>query len=780
MGPKPKKSDTSKSKISTKSKDKDKKGKDKSKEKSKTGSKDKDKSSKKTNASKLSKGKDTKKKDKKLDKSLKKDDKNISDLTAEELDNSASKNFLKGEDLGPNIINPTNENLPHFSNPNQPGLQTLPNSIPEQPAASEKCEGCFNGTGYCFCNECGKIYCKICDDQLHVVPAFREHERLVLDTFNNFKTSCYHHSEHYLRYFCESCQEPMCKMCQEIGPHNNPMHRVSSIFSVYRKYLDDAKTKIGGPIKEKSDKIQEIMVSIERLIKENKEKAEVMLKGINSEYEGVVENIHKIDGQKKAILNYNSAEMQKDILEINSILEFFDTHAKKKPYHGAGNLGVSMTNGMNMMTYNDNYLTSDHNTNILLSDNNAKTTTNRLRPAQSEDEKMLEFILKSKSLQASIEQLISKPTSNMLTKEEEINIVTFPKEINENKIKLRNYKKKKALLKVKDDIVWNFMNIPYEELNPELEQIRIKTEQEVAEWTKLTKKYAIELKKFNLTCAFCGCLLADKMNEKCPLNAEQEDKFENRNFTKDFPTMNAKNTGRHYFGEITEDYAEKVKNGDLFDPSTVIRERKILKGETNVMNQGFIGNLTTGNLIANNLEETKPSYDQEFINELLKQSMSKRAPRQAVKPVLTNEWVTKVARIIEKDKINLFQVLSEYDHKNDGTITLRDLIIAFIGIHVILSEMDKESLTKYIKISGYNEKKIEIKKIAQNFGKTNCAPAVVIKTDGSYKNFDVCENPLQKENSRYNGILKNNTETKYPNTFDINTSIKVGKELKQK
>ena len=70
-------------------------------------------------------------------------DENKSEINKDEL----SKNLLP---FIPNQIQPT-QNIP---------MNTF-----------DKCEGCFQGDGYCFCTNCGKIYCKICDDQLHVVPA---------------------------------------------------------------------------------------------------------------------------------------------------------------------------------------------------------------------------------------------------------------------------------------------------------------------------------------------------------------------------------------------------------------------------------------------------------------------------------------------------------------------------------------------------------------------------------------------------------------------------------
>ena len=45
--------------------------------------------------------------------------------------------------------------------------------------SNEKCDGCFDGEGLWFCNNCEKIYCKNCEEQLHMVPANRNHDRYI-------------------------------------------------------------------------------------------------------------------------------------------------------------------------------------------------------------------------------------------------------------------------------------------------------------------------------------------------------------------------------------------------------------------------------------------------------------------------------------------------------------------------------------------------------------------------------------------------------------------------
>ena len=132
--------------------------------------------------------------------------------------------------------------------------------------------------------------------------------------------NCYHHNQS-LRLFCETCHEPICKECKKLGPHNTSLHNIDSLFSTYKKFIDIGKNYLNGPLKEKSFKIEELMIQIDNLLNDNKSKAKEILHGISLEYEAIIENITKIDGNKKAELSFNASELQKDILNIQSILE---------------------------------------------------------------------------------------------------------------------------------------------------------------------------------------------------------------------------------------------------------------------------------------------------------------------------------------------------------------------------------------------------------------------------------------------------------------------------
>ena len=604
-------------------------------------SKSKDKKSSKDSKKKLSKSKE---KGKSKDKSKKDKMPKVKDKKEGESVLNEEKEKIEKSNL---IQNLTDRNMNYNSNDPNNNLSSS-NQI-----FAEKCEGCFQGDGIIFCSECGKIYCKTCDDQLHVIPSFRNHERIPLENFSELKMKCYHHNQP-LRLFCETCHDPICKECQRVGPHNTPLHNINSLFNTYKKFIDIGKNYLSGPLKEKSFKIEELMIQIDNLLNENKNKAQEMLHGISLEYENIIENIIKIDGNKKAELSFNTSELQKDILNIQKILE--------------------LLNKRNINYYN--------------SDNGGQ----KFPLEEDENDKIINFLLQYKSLMNEIDQIISKPTSKILTKEDEEKILSWPKELNDSKEKLANYIKLKKLLKVKDDIIWKLLTTPYEERNPELFEIEKKTNEEISKWTQLIEKTKSELSKYNLVCHFCGVPLEHGMNTLCPLN-DSEHPYENKNLTIEIPPQTTIGTNKHYFSEPTEEYQKKIDRGEFFDINGYIKQRDYVQNSQNLLS-------------SLSMHRDSKKKKEKNISDLMR-------------PSISSDWVNKSARIIEREKINLFQVLSEYDFQGTGYISIKELIMGLRKINIILTEEDKDSLKKYLVMSGYNEDKINAKNFAQNFGKTS-------------------------------------------------------------
>ena len=102
----------------------------------------------------------------------------------------------------------------------------------------------------------------------------------------------------------------------------------------------------------------------------------------------------------------------------------------------------------------------------------------------------------------------------------------FPHELEEKDKKIKNCENLEQLCQLKDEIIWRIMNNNQDiniinSLN--IKEINEKSKLEIEKWAKLSEKYASELKKYNLTCIFCGCALDENtVNISCEKNNNTE------------------------------------------------------------------------------------------------------------------------------------------------------------------------------------------------------------------------------------------------------------------
>jgi hypothetical protein len=227
-----------------------------------------------------------------------------------------------------NINNNNNNNIetqiPNFNNNYYNQLSNNNNNITnnENNPSLKKCDGCYQGDSSVYCTNCDKFFCKICDDQIHVVPFNRSHIRKDINLLFQYKKNCYHHNTNPLLYYCDTCNEPICIDCKEKGPHNSNLHNVCNIIEIYKKKFYEIKNLIEMKIKDKlNENVNKInyynyIGNCSRDYKENIEK------NIRKEFNNKIENINGIFGKKLAIINYESSMLQKDFNVVIEICNF--------------------------------------------------------------------------------------------------------------------------------------------------------------------------------------------------------------------------------------------------------------------------------------------------------------------------------------------------------------------------------------------------------------------------------------------------------------------------
>jgi Ca2+-binding EF-hand superfamily protein len=122
----------------------------------------------------------------------------------------------------------------------------------------------------------------------------------------------------------------------------------------------------------------------------------------------------------------------------------------------------------------------------------------------------------------------------------------------------------------------------------------------------------------------------------------------------------------------------------------------------------------------NMLSSSKPDNKRKIREKFLSESFS-------------NEWVFKIASVVENEKINLFQVLTSFDLDGDGFVDLNELINALKQIGIFLSENEIDGMQKYTMLSNNGSDKIEIKQFASNFMRKKIGEEGKVNVDANMK-----------------------------------------------
>ena len=656
--------------------------------------------------SKLNKSKSKEKKDKSSDKKSKssksKSKKSSRSNSKEKSEKNLEKNIegsINPEISGINKEPGQNNNLDltytqYFTNKNQANNNINQNqnqNIQTQGTIPQKCDGCFENDSVCFCKECKKYLCNICDNQIHIIPAHASHLRVNVNDINKTKKLCYHHQLN-LEFFCESCDETICKQCQIIGPHNTNYHRIIDIKEAFnKKYYQLSKTKPIltnklGELNFYNNRVNELSKKINLTKKE-------LLRDIRAQYTALSEKIKDIEGKRSAILSYETAQLQKDINNIQDINNYIsDVQAQKN---------VSM----------------------------------------------ISFLLQFPQLKNKIERILEKPLKGKIDLS---HMEEYPNDLEERHKILDDYDNVMKISESKNETIRTILNEKKHKEKIILENARKRSMEQIEEKAKLSDKFYKYLKHFMVVCSFCGKYIDIKsINSECQAN---EQFCLNFYFTKEPPPNNYINTKRHYFGEpvsndlsellkIAETMWEKQRNEFAMKLKEEEEEKEKIKQEQelsqyqiqkqnnadNQNNNNYINiqdnNNINNNQISQNRENLISSNENIFINNnrnvdsrnlnnseyniniqasqsMTRQSnnMIKRENTGGLHDFVNSEDINKnsgeifnennpklisqnLIRIIEQKNIDLFTLLSGYDLNEDGILEKNELKFALNKIN---------------------------------------------------------------------------------------------------
>ena len=346
-----------------------------------------------------------------------------------------------------------------------------------------------------------------------------------------------------------------------VGPHNNKLHRISNVFESFRRKFSYVNNLVQKSLLTKLDQLTNQIQMIEFHIEEVKSVKNNIERDIRTEYSQIIENLRGEEGKKLAILQYDSAILQKEINKVQDI--------------------VNIVNDVNM----------------------------------SDSPDMIAFLLRYKQLNETVELSLVKPFKRTI----DVAIDDFPRELDDRRAKLEKFEKMKKLLKAKDDIIWNLIQERKLREEKELLKLKEKTQNEIAEWAKLSDKYAMELKKYHLICHFCGCYLDGKnVNSVCNKNSAEETIKASHSLATNIPVY-LLNSKRHFFApSILESTANANSNKKDKEPvANKTNDNKTAASES--MKNPFENNILNDTKLASYRSRTaSPTGNLRYSDETLK------------------------------------------------------------------------------------------------------------------------------------------------------------------
>ena len=467
------------------------------------------------------KTKSNKSKDKKSSKEKTSKSKKNSIKTEEQKDTSQTDIKPIESDINPTsnnniIINNINNDNPSYKYYDQLISDNQKNN---QNITNEKCNGCFNCEALIYCSDCKSNFCKVCDEQLHIIPALKNHTRIPIATnninnnvnINDNNVFCYHHNNSPLKFYCETCEEPICQECQMLGPHNNKLHKILSIPDSFEKKFNEISNIISTILSEKYRNLMNNIKNLENLSINVKKDKNSMERNIRKKYEEMFENLNSVENSKLAVLNYETSNVNRDINNMNEMI---------------------------------NYIKD-------------------LEESDSPD--MIQFLIRYGEIKENIEYIENKNdnNNNNFGNNIDIDLSDFPVELEENVKKIENIEKMEKLIKFKDEIIWNLLKNGNK--NKKEGILPVESKNEIEKWAKLSDNYANQLQRFNMICVFCGCFLDENnVNSKCERNYSDE----NNNFNNNEINEKYIGTERHFFVNVENKNKYNFNNNNDTNQST--------------------------------------------------------------------------------------------------------------------------------------------------------------------------------------------------------------------
>lgn len=191
------------------------------------------------------------------------------------------------------------------------------------------CDNCEAAPATVFCQADSANLCAGCDASLHATKLTARHVRAPLEAGPQTFSTCRHHPDKLVEFFCPTCSRPVCVHCKMVGHHSTgdtARHKLITVAEAFRGVSEAARA--ADPLlearKQRINAQMGAVVERARAVEANAHEVQQQLEEI---YRKATADLKSITKRKLNILKGDMLELHREAGEINQLESFLHYQA---------------------------------------------------------------------------------------------------------------------------------------------------------------------------------------------------------------------------------------------------------------------------------------------------------------------------------------------------------------------------------------------------------------------------------------------------------------------
>eukprot|EP00002_Diphylleia_rotans_P039831 TRINITY_DN9331_c0_g1_i6.p1 TRINITY_DN9331_c0_g1~~TRINITY_DN9331_c0_g1_i6.p1 ORF type:complete len:487 (+),score=115.98 TRINITY_DN9331_c0_g1_i6:75-1535(+) len=208
---------------------------------------------------------------------------------------------------------PTRSGFDHASPLSSSNRWTVSQDTPD-------CESCQREKVSSYCLNCDLMLCKSCDSGGHAIPAFSLHQRTPYSPDQVSRRFCPQHPREVLRYYCDTCDTPICNQCRLVGDHQGSIHLAIELPEAYRMKHATLRSYISSALNPKKERLMNAVAKMEKLIHDVRKKKSGTQAQLVSEIEGIMSHLESVEMRYTSSLMRESEAVKVELQQLQQFM----------------------------------------------------------------------------------------------------------------------------------------------------------------------------------------------------------------------------------------------------------------------------------------------------------------------------------------------------------------------------------------------------------------------------------------------------------------------------